>query len=141
MEIPDLGISLPIVSVPQSDQGWDLTWLWNQAGWLEGTAYPSWYGNTVITGHAYLSNGLPGPFVGLGKLTWGDEIILYAHGLKYTYQVRIRNLVSPYDLSILDHKDQDWLTLFTCQEYNETTGQYNWRQVIQAILTDVEQIQ
>jgi len=141
VEIPDLGISLPIVSVPQSDQGWDLTWLWNQAGWLEGTAYPSWYGNTVITGHAYLSNGLPGPFVDLEKLSWGDEIILFAHGLKYTYQVRIRDLVSAYDLSILGHKDQDWLTLFTCQEYNEITDQYNWRQVIQAVLIDVEEIQ
>jgi LPXTG-site transpeptidase (sortase) family protein len=141
VEIPDLGISVPIVSIPQSDQGWDLTWLWNQAGWLEGTAYPSWYGNTVITGHAYLSNGLPGPFVGLEKLSWGDEIFLYAHGLKYSYQVRLRNKVSAYDLSILDHKDQDWLTLFTCQEYNEITDQYNWRQVIQAVLIDVEQIQ
>ncbi len=140
IEIPDLDISIPIVSVPQSNQGWDLTWLWNQAGWLEGTAYPSWYGNTVLTGHAYLSNGLPGPFVNLEKLSWGDEIFLYANGLKYTYQVRIRNLVSAYDLKILDHKDQDWLTLFTCKEFNEVTDQYNWRQVVQAVLVDVETV-
>ena len=140
IEIPDLDISIPIVSVPQSDQGWDLTWLWNQAGWLEGTAYPSWYGNTVLTGHAYLSNGLPGPFVNLEKLSWGDEIFLYANGLKYTYQVRIRNIVSAYDLKILDHKDQDWLTLFTCKDFNEVTDQYDWRQVVQAVLIHVESV-
>ncbi len=140
VEIPKLGLSVPLVSVPQSEQGWDLTWLWNQAGWLEGTAYPSWYGNTVITGHAYLSNGLPGPFVDLGTLSWGDEIILYAQGLKYTYQVRIRELVSADDLSILDHKDQDWLTLFTCKEYSEVLDKYLWRQVVQAVLIDVEQL-
>jgi LPXTG-site transpeptidase (sortase) family protein len=140
LEIPTLNLSLPIVSIPQSDQGWDLTWLWNQAGWLEGTAYPSWYGNTVLTGHAYLSNGLPGPLVHLGTLSWGDEIILYAHGLKYTYQVRVRDLVSADDLRILDHKDQDWLTLFTCKDYSETLDEYLWRQVVQAVLIDVEQL-
>ena len=112
--------------------------MWNQAGWLEGTAYPSWSGNTVITGHAYLSNGLPGPFVDLGTLAWGDEIILYANGLKYTYLVRTRELVAADNLSILEHKDQDWLTLFTCKEYSEVFDEYLWRQVVQAVMVDVE---
>jgi len=133
--------SVPIVSVPLTDSGWDLTWLWDQAGWLEGTAYPSWYGNTVITGHAYLPSGLPGPFVNLGDLSWGDEIFLYAHGLKYTYQVRSAELVAADDYSILQHKDQDWLTLFTCKEYNDLLGGYLWRQAVQAVLIDVEEIE
>ena len=140
VEIPKLGLSVPIVSVPQTKQGWDLTWLWNQAGWLEGTAYPSWTGNTVITGHAYLSNGLPGPFVDLETLGWGDEIILYANGLRYTYQVRTRELVAAGDMSILEHKDQDWLTLFTCKDYSEVLNEYLWRQVVGAVMVDVEQI-
>ena len=141
LEIPALDLSLPIVSIPQSDQGWDLTWLWDQAGWLEGTAYPSWLGNTVITGHAYLSTGLPGPFVNLEYLAWGDEIVLNAHGLKYTYQVRLRKLVSSDDHSILDHKEGDWITLFTCRDYSETLDEYIWRQVVQAVLIDVKQIE
>ena len=141
LEIPKLKISVPILSVPRSSQGWDLTWLWNKAGWLEGTAYPSWIGNTVLTGHAYLPSGLPGPFVALEKMSWGDEIYLYAHGLKYTYQVREHKLVSADDIRILGHKDQDWLTLFTCKDYNELTDDYNWRQAIQAVMIDVEEIQ
>ena len=139
VEIPVLEQSVPIVSVPLSNNGWDLTWLWNQAGWLEGTAYPSWYGNTVITGHAYLPSGFPGPFVNLGDLSWGDEITLYAHGIKYTYQVRFTELVAADDYSILQHKDQDWLTLFTCKEYSDLLGGYLWRQAVQAVLIDVEQ--
>ncbi len=141
VEIPKLNKSVPIVSVPLTDSGWDLTWLWNQAGWLEGTAYPSWFGNTVITGHAYLPSGYPGPFVNLGDLTWGDEIFLYAHGLKYTYQVRSANLVDSNDYSILQHKDQDWLTLFTCKEYNDLLGGYLRRHAVQAVLIDVDEIE
>ena len=141
VEINKLGISVPIVSVPKSENGWDLTWLWNQAGWLEGTAYPSWYGNTVITGHAYLPSGYPGPFVDLGKLSWGDEITLYSHGLKYTYQVRFADLVAANDYSILQHKDQDWLTLFTCKDFSEELGGYIWRQAVQAVLIDVENME
>jgi LPXTG-site transpeptidase (sortase) family protein len=141
LEVSKLGISVPIVSVPKSDNGWDLTWLWNQAGWLEGTAYPSWYGNTVITGHAYLPSGYPGPFVDLGKLSWGDEIVLYSHGLKYTYQTRFVDLVAANDYSILQHKDQDWLTLFTCKDYSDELGGYIWRQAVQAVLIDVEEME
>ena len=138
--IPALDISLPVLSIPQNDQGWDLNWLWQGAGWLEGTAYPTWTGNTVLTGHAYLPSGYPGPFVNLGDLSWGDEIILYAHGLKYTYQVRVRDQVAYDDLSILSHKDHDWLTLFTCKEYSDLIGGYLWRQAVQAVLIDVEQM-
>ena len=94
----------------------------------------------MITGHAYLPSGLPGPFVNLNELSWGDEILLYAHGLKYTYQVRITDLVAADDYRILQHKDQDWMTLFTCKEFNDRLGSYNWRQVVQAVLIDVEEI-
>ncbi|MEJ2413049.1 MAG: sortase [Anaerolineales bacterium] len=138
--IPALDISLPVLSIPQDEQGWDLTWLWQGAGWLEGTAYPTWTGNTVLTGHAYLASGLPGPFVNLGDLSWGDEIILFANGYRYSYQVRNKALVSGDDLSILGHKDQDWLTLFTCKEYSEVLGDYLYRQVVQAKLLDIQEL-
>ncbi len=140
LEIPSLGVYQPIVSVPLSDEGYNLTWLWDQAGWLEGTAYPTWTGNTVITGHAYLPSGYPGPFMDLGRLAWGDEIIIYAHGLKYTYEVRTKDLVSGDDLSILGHREQDWLTLFTCKSYNEELGSYRWRQVVGAVLIKFEDL-
>ncbi len=42
LEIPSLNLNLPIVGVPQSDEGWDVSWLGNNAGRLYGTAFPAW---------------------------------------------------------------------------------------------------
>ncbi len=138
LEIPRLNLQLPIVGVPLRDDGWDLTWLWDEAGWLEGTAYPSWAGNTVLTAHVYLPNGEPGPFVNLHTLYWGDTVILHANGQRYIYQVRSTRRVYPGDTSIINHEDEDWLTLLTCQGYNERKDAYDYRIVVRAVLLKVE---
>ena len=69
--IPALDLDLTIVGVPLSPDGWNLTWLGSQAGYLEGTAYPTLPGNTGITAHVYSADGLPGPFVDLETLDLG----------------------------------------------------------------------
>jgi LPXTG-site transpeptidase (sortase) family protein len=137
LEIPRLGVNLPVVGVPVTDRGWDLTWLSNQAGWLEGTAYPSLAGNTGITAHTYLADGTPGPFVNLGTLNWGDQVYVHANGKKYTYEVREVRQIWPHDLSVLEHEEYDWITLITCREYNELTDDYNYRVVVRAVLVSV----
>ena len=48
--IPALGLNMPIVGVSTGNDGWDLTWLWNQAGYLAGTAYPTWPGKYCSDG-------------------------------------------------------------------------------------------
>ena len=88
LEIPRLGINIPIVGVPLKNGIWDTAWLGKQAGWLEGSAFPSWNGNSVLTSHVYLSNGLPGPFVYLSKLKFGDKVIVHAFGQKYIFEVQ-----------------------------------------------------
>ncbi len=138
LEIPKLGVKVPIVGVPRTNTGWDLTWLWDNAGWLEGTAFPTWPGNTALTAHVYLPNGEPGPFVHLYDLRWGDQVIIHANGKRYIYEVRNVGLVEPNDASPLGHKDRDWLTLITCKGYNEATDTYTWRVIVQAVLVKVE---
>jgi len=138
LAIPELGISLPIISVPLTEYGWDVTWLGNQAGYLEGTAYPTWAGNTVITAHVWDANNHPGPFVTLPTLQYDDIIIIHAWDLQHIYQVRDIQWVMPDDLSILTHEDQDWLTLLTCREYDEAEGVYNYRVAVRAILVGIE---
>jgi LPXTG-site transpeptidase (sortase) family protein len=133
LEIPDLGIKIPIVGVPAVENSWDVNWLWDQAGWLEGTAYPTWNGNSVITSHVYLSNGLPGPFVNLKTLKWGDEIFIHAHGNRYIYKVHSVSYVAPDDESVLQHEEQSLLTLVTCFGYNETSDSYRYRVVVKAV--------
>lgn len=137
LEIPSLGVTVPIVGVPGEPGGWDVSGLWNQAGYLEGTAFPTWPGNTVLTGHVYLANGSPGPFVGLSELGWGDELLIHAFGLRYTYQVREALSVLPDDLSVLGHETYDWLTLITCQGYDEQLDAYRWRRVVRAVLVEI----
>jgi hypothetical protein len=41
IEIPSQGLQTSIVGVPPSDGGWDVTWLGNNIGWLNGTAFPT----------------------------------------------------------------------------------------------------
>ena len=137
LEIPKIGVKVPIVGIPRTETGWDLTWLWDQAGWLEGTAYPTWAGNTVLTAHVYLPDGEPGPFVDLRQLMWGDRIIIHAYGEQYIYEVRKVRLVAPDDVSVLRHKDRDWVTLLTCQGYDESTQSYRWRLAVQAVLIQI----
>lgn len=138
LEIPSLGLNQAITGVPLGEGGWDVSWLWNQVGYLEGTAYPTWNGNTVLTGHIYLSNGLPGPFIKLGQLGWGDQVVIQSNGLKYTYEVRERSYVRPNDKDLLKHEAYDWLTLLTCADYSERLNTYRLRLAVRAVLIAVE---
>jgi LPXTG-site transpeptidase (sortase) family protein len=134
IEIPRLSVNTPIVGVPLGAQGWDLTWLGANAGYLEGTAFPTWSGNSAVTGHVYLPNGEPGPFVNLSQLAWGDEIIVSGFGLRYIYSVREVRQVTAEDLSVLRHEERPWLTLITCKDYDERREMYRTRVVVRAIM-------
>ena len=139
LDIPSLGVNLPIVGVPASENGWDLTWLGSKAGWLQGTAYPTWEGNTGITAHVYLPNGQPGPFVNLKNLRWGNHIYIHTNGMIYTYEVRVVARVKPDDETILSHEKLDWVTLITCAGYDQITNTYKWRDIVKAVLIKVEE--
>jgi LPXTG-site transpeptidase (sortase) family protein len=85
-----------------------------------------------------LADGTPGPFVKLNTLGYGDQIIVHLGGQKYIYEVRQNRRVSPGTTSVLQHEDLPWLTLITCQTYNETLGDYLYRIVVRAVLVRVE---
>jgi LPXTG-site transpeptidase (sortase) family protein len=139
LEIPRLGINTSIVGIPQADDGsWDVSWLWQQTGWLQGTAYPTLAGNAAITGHVYLPNGKPGPFVDVNKLAYGDKVIIHANGKKYTYEVRENKTVRPNDTSVLKNESKAWITLLTCLGYNEADNSYASRVAVRAVLLTVE---
>ena len=112
--------------------------MWEQAGWLQGTAFPTWQGNSVVTGHVYLPNGKPGPFVDLSKLRFGEQVIVHAFGQRYIYEVRTNHIVMPDDLSVLRHEEKAWLTLLTCKGYEESNNTYKYRIETRAVLIKVE---
>ncbi len=140
LEIPTQNIRINIVGVPQSDHGWDVTWLGNDIGWLNGTAFPSWEGNSILTAHVFNSNGLPGPFVNIKNLKDGDEIIVHLYGEKYVFEVRKTRISRPSTTNFaFEHlEDYSYLTLITCQGYNPLTDSYLFRRIVRAVLVDVQ---
>ncbi len=137
--IPKLDLTMPIVGVPQTDTGWDVTWLGESAGYLAGSAFPTWAGNTVITGHVWDSFNRPGVFSQIKSLSYGDQVQIHAWGLTYTYEVRESKLVSAKNTDIiLQSEEYDWITLLTCEFYNPFTGEYLFRRAMRAVLVDIE---
>ncbi|MCL4275918.1 MAG: sortase [Anaerolineales bacterium] len=108
-------------------------------GWLNGTAFPGWKGNSALTSHAVLPDGTPGPFAKLGDLRWGDRIIVHSYGTAYTYEVRENRTISPNNMTVFKHEENAWLTLITCKNYNEAAGTYANRIAVRAVLIRVGQ--
>ncbi|MBG0786962.1 MAG: THxN family PEP-CTERM protein [Anaerolineaceae bacterium] len=139
LEIPSLGVRMDIVGIPETESGWDVTWLGEDAGWLSGTTFPTWPGNSVVTGHVWNAYDQPGPFVDLNTLHWGDTIIVHLNGTSYIFEVRSKLTVEPTDMSIIEkQEDYSWLNLMTCLEFNEQTGVYDYRLVVRAVLIEIE---
>jgi LPXTG-site transpeptidase (sortase) family protein len=138
LEIPSLKLKLPVMAVPMTRAGWDLDWLSNQAGYLQGTTPPGALGNTALAAHVYLADGQPGPFIDLRQMSWGQSVILHHDGYRYLYEVRQNQRVLPSDLSVFDEDGYAWLTLLTCQDYSETSHTYLYRTAVRAVLLKVE---
>ncbi len=141
IDIPVLKVNTSIVGVESKNGKWDVSWLQNQAGWLNGTAYPTWSGNSVLTGHVANADGKPGVFAKLKALGVGEYIYIYNGGYRYTYQVLSNEYVQPTDASVVKHEEKSFLTLVTCDTYDEKTGTYLRRVAVRAKLVDVRLVQ
>jgi LPXTG-site transpeptidase (sortase) family protein len=138
LEIPSQKVKMDIVGVPRVDGEWDVSWLWRDAGFLEGSAFPTHDGNSILTGHVYLPNGLPGPFIDISKLKYGDRINVHAFGQTFVYEVRKVDYLKPNDVAkAFEHKDKSWITLLTCRSYDEQSNSYRQRVAVKAVLIKV----
>ena len=140
IEIPVLKVKTSIVGVESKKGSWDVSWLQDQVGWLNGTAYPTWKGNSVLTAHVVNADGKPGVFSRLKSLGVGEYIFVYSSGYRYTYKVVSNTVVQPDDASVMKHEEKSFLTLITCDTYDEETGTYLRRVVVGAALVDVRPI-
>ena len=138
LEIPALSVKLPIFGVPLVDGSWDVSWLGYEAGYLEGSAYPTWNGNTVITAHVWDALNQPGPFIRLKELQYGDLIKIYSGNNIYVYEVQDTRLYTANSITaVMRHEDLDWVTLITCENYQKNNGTYSSRRVVRAVLVQV----
>ena len=139
IQIPALHIRKAIVGV--SGPEWDISWLGDHIGYLQGTAFPTWNGNSVLTGHVANANGNPGPFAELAVLKWGDRFSIHAWGQEYIYEVCSVDLRMPPDATAVVNKHEEfpWLTLITCHGYDEETDSYQWRTIVRAVLVEIKE--
>lgn len=140
LSIPDLNVTASVTTVPFRNGAWDVTWLGNQVGYLEGSAYPTWNGNTVLTAHNTTAYDEPGLFADLSQLRYGDQIVIYAYGQAYTYEVREKLVVSQTNLAATFKEQRlDWVTLMTCTDFSPAKGEYVNRLLVRAVLISVGQ--
>ena len=137
LEIPVLNVKTSIVGVEYKKRNWDVSWLQDQVGWLNRTAYPTWKGNSVLTAHVVNEDGKPGVFSGLKALGVGEYVFVYNAGYRYTYEVLSNELVQPGDERVVQHEERSFLTLITCDSYEEKTGTYLNRVAVRAALVDI----
>lgn len=112
VEIPDLGISLPIY------HGVDEAVLQIAIGHLQGSSLPVGGAGThcAISGH----RGLPSAklFTNIDELKEGDVFLLCVLDEVLTYEVDQIRIVEPKDLSALEiEENKDLCTLITCTPY------------------------
>ncbi len=139
LEIPKLGVKMNIVGVPQTKGGWDVSWLGSNAGWLQGSAYPTWAGNSVLTGHVWNADNSAGPFRYINTLWYGDKFIIHSRGAQYVYEVRSVLQVGPGNVNaLMKHEELPWVTLVTCRGYDTAAGTYEYRVLVRAVLVEVK---
>jgi LPXTG-site transpeptidase (sortase) family protein len=138
IEIPTLGINYPIVGAAVSKNSWDLTWLRNSVAYLEGSAYPTLSGNTVLTAHVTDANNNLGPFSDIKGMQEGQQIYIHSGGMTYVYQVQQNRKILPANITAaFKHEEYNWVTLVTCEDYNAKTGLYKYRRMVRAVLISV----
>ena len=85
-----------------------------------------------------LPGDTPGPFMKIDQLTYNEPIYIYAWGLKYTYGVISKQVVSPTDFSVLNREQKDVITLISCKAYDPQSDSYLLRMVVKATLVKIE---
>jgi LPXTG-site transpeptidase (sortase) family protein len=135
---PKASLSTAITRLYFTTEGenWDLTYLHNFAGHLEGTAELGMGGNFVLAGHVELGDGEPGPFKYIGNLKKGDEIMVYSETPEKPFVVRYKvtevKEVDPTEISVIRNHGYEELTLITCDDWDQETGEYLTRVIVHA---------
>lgn len=106
LDVPRLQLSTPVV------EGDDDATLDKAVGHLPDTPLPWQPGNSAVAAHR------DGLFRPLRHIAVGDEVVIRAaSGGVLRYRVRATSIVAPDDLSVLNRRERDTLTLITCYPF------------------------
>ncbi len=134
VRISSIGLSKRVVEFPLTPDSWAIQPWEKNVGHLQGTGWFDQPGNIVLAGHSTLPNGKPGTFYRLDKVAVGTDITLFDGSATRHYTVTSVQIVSEYDLSVVNPTSDDRLTLITCEigSYNPVTKDYDNRLVVTA---------
>lgn len=84
-----------------------------------GSAKPGENGSSFIFGHSsnfpWIKWDYNDVFSLLDKVVYNDEVIVYYWQEKYTYKIKEKKVITPWDVSVLErNKDKSEITLMTC---------------------------
>jgi len=130
LDIPAIGLDLPVITAHFTGQTWDFNNIQQQAGYFEGTPLPGAGGNLVIGAHSEFANRVPGPFYRLQRVHEGSDIYVLYNGQEFHYRVTATWSVDPSDVSPVYDASGDTLTLLTCAGYD--SGIYTTRLIVRA---------
>ncbi len=110
--ISTINVDWPVVE----GDGWEE--LKQGIGHRVGSVNPGERGNLVLSGH----NDVYGePFRDLDKLDIGKEVLVYAGGNAFRYNIKAKRVVAPSDVSVLAASRNPVITLITCTPYRVDT--------------------
>jgi LPXTG-site transpeptidase (sortase) family protein len=128
--IPKLNLDAPIVISPIQNQTWQVDHLGQAIGHLEGTAPPGSNSNIVLAGHVTISEGVYGPFAGLGNLAAGDLVTVYEGDQKFDDMVDGYQTVDRTAIEVTYPTPSGQITLITCNNWSSEEGRYIERLVV-----------
>ncbi len=142
--IPRLNKNVPLIDVP-NHQNWAELEKNIQKGLQNGVVVhpvshaPGNFGNFFLTGHSSYYQWDKGRFKDvfalLHEVKIGDSIEVYWEGKKYTYKVKVQEVVKPTEVGILNQpKDKMIMTMMTCTPVGTNTN----RLIVTAELTKQE---
>jgi LPXTG-site transpeptidase (sortase) family protein len=122
------------VKVPFADGEYQVTWLGEKVGLLDGFEMPG-KGYTVLAGHNHLNTTEAGPFAMLSSMTEGDRIMVrYPNNDLKMYVVYANEKVSETDYDAVEKiavKYDGSLTMITCED-ERVDSSYANRRIIAA---------
>ena len=131
LQIPELGVSETIMTVPEVDGEYPVEWLGSAIGLLEQSSLPG-KGVSVLAAHNHLNSTEAGPFLSLGSLESGDRVMVTdARNGMQTYRVYGNfKIASDAFASVAENVRESALVLITCEDESADGGYLNRRVIL-----------
>ncbi len=140
LQIPSLAMETDLVTVPLARDAWQVKWLGNKAGVLDGSALPG-EGYSVVAAHNTLSDTEYGPFALLNKLEVNDTVIVSGpNGKMKLFRVYASELLNPdgaEKLVSVAERESNSLVLLTCENETAEGGYLNRRAVFAKFISEL----